>query len=328
MTAKLNYIIICFLLIFASQELKAQEDNKTRNLSISPNSYFTSDSSSIGLAFKNHQKEGPNRFFTFHDHDPKFGAANFHEHLYLDPFEEITERFSIVQLEASYQLNRRIKANIELPWHTSTRIFPIEDSIKRQSGIGDLQVGFQYVLYEEAPRLQSSSLRQFLIGEIQLGIPTGQYRIKDAENDIEPHLQPGTGSLAFNPAILYHIDYKKWAFNAKAAFRTYRPNIFQYRPGNDWHLHSRIRFAALQKTNFALETGLAVHWWRHEEDLMNKSLTGEETSFTTFNLMPTVNLQYRKLIIEISHQIPIMQQQGDSALQFNYISQAKLKWQL
>lgn len=218
------HLLIGLVLLFQINTLLANSHKSLHDKSIQYQQNF------IGLSQNYFSQSGPSIFFSFHDHDPAFGNSNFHTHTFFDPFTDAKETIITTSIEAQYYLIDQIAFGFKLPIHKHQRIY--KDEIIKVTGLGDLMLNTLYHFYNSKNFNPNEKVNHLLTGFFQVQIPTGIYRQADILNDIEPHIQNGTGSFNYDIMLAYKMDYNKWRFNLSSIYHLNQKNYYQFKVGN------------------------------------------------------------------------------------------------
>jgi len=268
--------------------MKAQE----RILSASPLFY---QKNKIGLHYQQYSQKGQAILFSFHDHNPRFGNNNFHTHLYNNPFEEVKEQYQRLLLNGNYYLNKRFSLIFEIPYHKSTRYFEEAESY-RLKGVGDIKLGATYHVYD-SKLLKPDALTQQISSLYVWGkFKTGKYNIANELNDIDPYLQPGTGSLDFSATLEHQVLFSQFSidaalsydYNGISYYQLKFANRYSFRLGGSYkfihqshiQLHFLSHLSYTKKQNDALESKAIARPNRYSETLFHTGLLFSYTNWT------------------------------------------------
>lgn len=178
------------------------------------------------------EREGTQNYMTFHDHN----APNlpYHDHYYRDPLTSNVETYTVTSLEAQWYLNSRTLSYLYLPYIANRRNLntPLNEVMKK-NGLGDILVGGKYYLYNSALYRTRPNFKQYLLFGVGMKFPTGSYNDFDSKtNEIEPTLQPGSGTTDFLLSADYQLQFKHFILQAAATYRINQENRYTYRYGN------------------------------------------------------------------------------------------------
>src|SRR5262245_10505977 len=157
----------------------------------------------------------------------------------IEPFahREVRTQNTMMQLDLDYGLGNRLTLSASLPFfndrdheHYEDVGTPAEHFTRSDgtSGFGDARIGARYGLMVRPVNL--------LVGGLWLKVPTGAYKLRNSDGDInEPTIQPGSG--AFDVAASLHYSHQQTStkidwFGA-ASYEVNTENDLDYRMGNE-----------------------------------------------------------------------------------------------
>ena len=280
-------LIGCFILLIGCDSLLAC-DFCNYYLGINPNY----NQNAIGLRFRTSSYTGN------HSHNNIIGNSDGHIH---------TESSANYEFYGTYALWGRW---YPVPKLQLTGNFPISDNYEMENnekashitGIGDLMLVALYQVYN-TPSDSSSAFNQrlFLGGGIKF--PTGVYRETSSDGELEPLLQPGTGSFDFIASLNYLAKIKKAGLNTDITYRinTSNKNGFQF--ANRLNATVLLFYKIPIKAWTLIPSG-GVYYEQALMDLDNNTYlqnTGGKVLFSQFG----VDIYYKNFSVNFGYQIPV-----------------------
>lgn len=207
-----------------------------------------------------------------------------------DHHREIRTQNTLVEIDMAYGLTDRLTLEWQLPVINDRDhehfgdVGTAEEHFSRgdgSSGFGDIRVGLRYALSVKA--------RQILVGGLAVKAPTGQYRLRDSEGEInEPTIQPGTGSTDFIGSLAWSrqvVPQKGECFFA-GSYRWNGENGLDYRFGDETQASAGFRY----RTEHQVTWSIQVNGRRADRD---EFLGGgvPSTGSTLVNLTPGLRLE-------------------------------------
>lgn len=174
-----------------------------------------------------------------------------------DHHREIRTQNTLVEIDMAYGLTERLTLAWQLPIvndrdheHFDEVGSPDEHFTHADgsSGFGDLRVGVRYGLLVGSQDL--------LVGGLFVKFPTGQYKLRDSEGDInEPSIQPGTGSTDLSGSLLYshQVGPLKAEWFVTASYRLNRESDLEYRFGDETQAGAGFRDRTERQITWSLQ---------------------------------------------------------------------------
>lgn len=196
------------------------------------------------------------------------------------------------------------------------------------SGLGDISIVSKYLLYNTMATDSSKfSVRLLLGGGIK--IPTGSFNksytvtpftdykgntvFQEPYSELDPHLQPGTGSLDFILTQEFQIRYNKLGFSTNNSYRINTRNKNDFRFAN--RLNSNNYFFYLLKMGdftFTPIAGISLEYSKRDQFKDRAYLnSGGSVIFQNIGL----KTYYKNLALGASFWAPLRQQLNDHQLQ-------------
>lgn len=206
-----------------------------------------------------------------------------------DHHREIRTQNTLVQLDLDYGLTDRVTIFSVLPLLNDRRHEHFDDAgtASERFTNGDGTAGFGDVRFGARGALAVRP-KGIFVGGLTLKAPTGAYRLRDGEGDIdEPTIQPGTGAMALAASLYYaHLPSPgggEWF--ASGSYQANQRNDLHYRIGNEAIVNAGFDRKLRGRATWSLQ--LNARWTRRDAFL------GENvpsTGATLVNLTPGLRL--------------------------------------
>ncbi len=147
----------------------------------------------------------------------------------------------------------------------------------------------------------------YLGGGIKL--PTGKFDPELVRQNINPNLQPGTGTLDWLASASYTLRYGNWGLNANALFRLSGENSEQFQFGNRLNAGGRLFYwTQTGQSSWLPSVGIAHEWAAEDFDHGASVLeTGGYATFATAGL----DWYFNNLAFSAQWDIPVAQYLGN-----------------
>ncbi|MFK7907925.1 MAG: transporter [Chitinophagales bacterium] len=265
-------IFVLLLLAFLPSSIFAQNDLEYNYIKISTQSL---------------EREGTMRYMTFHDHSTP--NLPYHEHYYYDPLTYTVETYSLTSLSAQWYLNSRTLAYAYIPYVSNKR--QIDNSLNevtQKSGLGDVIIGGKHYLYNSALYQQNPTFKQYLLLGVGLKLPSGSYNdFDEAKREIEPTLQPGTGTMDFLITGDYQLHYRRFILQAAASYSINQKNKYTYQYGNQINASIEALYEIELNPNIDLTPNLALQYIDAESNVINGALIDGSSTTSGFEFLGT-----------------------------------------
>lgn len=207
-----------------------------------------------------------------------------------DHHREIRTQNTLVEVDMSYGLTDRLALEWHLPLVNDRDhehfgdVGTVDEHFSRgdgSSGFGDIRAGVRYALAVKA--------RLILVGGLAIKAPTGEYRLRDSEGEInEPTIQPGTGSTDVIGSLAWsrQVVPQKGEWFLSGSYRWNGENGLDYRFGDETQATAGFRF----RTERLVTWSLQVNGRRADRD----EFLGDgvpSTGSTLVNLTPGLRLE-------------------------------------
>jgi len=230
-----------------------------------------------------------------------------------DHHREIRTQNTLVQLGALWGVTERLTLAADLPLINDREhehfddVGPSEFFTRQDgaSGFGDVRLGARYALLVKS--------KDILVGSLAVKLPTGEYRLRDSEGDInEPTIQPGSGSYDAIAGLYYARQVLPMAVEvfASAARKTNTENDLDYRFGSENLVSAGVQHMAGARFSWSAQVNLR----RTAHDVYRGDLV-DSTGGTLVNLTPGIRVQSgRAAAFYAFAQIPVHQDVHDAQL--------------
>ena len=174
-----------------------------------------------------------------------------------DHHREIRTQNTLVEIDLSYGLTDRLALEWHLPLVNDRDhehfgdVGTVDEHFSRgdgSSGFGDIRAGIRYALAVRA--------RQILVGGLAVKAPTGEYRLRDSEGEInEPTIQPGTGSTDVIGSLSWsrQVIPQKGEWFLSGSHRWNGENGLDYRFGAETQATAGFRFRTERLVTWSLQ---------------------------------------------------------------------------
>lgn len=197
-----------------------------------------------------------------------------------------SETYNSYDLVANFYLTNRLQLNGSINF--SDNFIKQNDSILANvGGIGDLNIIAKYQLFNTTA-LEDTALKNKFIHRINIGagvtLPTGKfnkYTIKDfvtefkpnsiigsAEMELDPHIQPGTGSFSYLFLVEYLLKYNNVGFNSNLSYRISTTNKNNFRLSNRFNANGSFFMLNKLSSKIKLMPNLGLSYEVSEYDII------------------------------------------------------------
>jgi hypothetical protein len=167
-------------------------------------------------------------YFGEHSHDNLPLARVAHDLTATSTSVQAEERYRTTELWTRWYPFKKLVLQASIPVSYNTYMVTGEAAFITQ-GLGDIIVLAQYQIYNTTP-VEGNNFRQraFIGGGIKL--PTGAYNKKAEGDELDPHMQIGTGSVDYLTVATYIFKYKSLGYSADVTYKinTANSNDFQF----------------------------------------------------------------------------------------------------
>lgn len=215
------------------------------------------------------------------------------------------ERFHSLELWGRFYPVKRLQLLAVLPVNFFTQQAGA-DRLTR-NGLGDAVLLANYNLLQQAWGADKKWRQAFYLGG-GVKLPTGKFDPELIEQEINPNMQPGTGTFDWLGSASYTLRYANWGLNADMLLRFSRENSAEYRFGNRLNINGRLFYwAKTGKSSWLPSVGIAHEWAAEDCDSgVNLSDTGGFCEFGTIGL----DWYYGNLALSAAWNIPVHQYLG------------------
>ncbi len=315
----LLFAIICFCMCATSNTV-AQNDLEYNYLKIKR---------------KTIEREGTQNYMTFHDHSSTLNLP-YHDHYYRDPLTSNVETYTITSLEAQWYLNSRTLTYLYLPYTSNRRDFANSlNEVMKKNGLGDILLGGKYYLYNSALYRTRPNFKQYLLFGVGMKFPTGSYNDFDSRTkEIEPTLQPGSGTTDFLLSADYQLHFQHFTLQAAATYQINQENRYTYRYGNRLNIGVEALYNWSLNTNFEITPNVSLQLTDAKSNELNGSLingypagsdrfgTGGKVMWGSIGIaIKTKNTQ-----VQFDYSLPLSEELIGAQLPYNQQLEVSLRW--
>jgi|GEM_PF-553675 len=235
-----------------------------------------------------------------------------------------SETYNSYDLVANFYLTNRIQLNGSINF--SDNFIKQNDSIMANvGGIGDLNIITKYQLFNTSAVDDSITKNKF-IHRITVGagitLPTGKYNkytVKDfvtefkpnsivgsAEMELDPHIQPGTGSFSYLILADYLLKYNSVGFNANTSYRISTTNKNNFRLSNRFNANGSFFMLNKITSKIKLMPTFGLSYERSDYDIIDGEEyidSGGEVLFLNYG----INLFINKIGIAFNYYQPAIE---------------------
>jgi len=258
----------------------------------------------VGLTYSSQIKSGYMSAFAFHDHDPKFGNSNFHVHNYCNPFVTGKEVLQNLVLNGQYVVNKKITITISLPYSLKTQLFGDSINLFRK-GIGDIELGVKYSLFESEGQQLRSSIKQQTLLAVYTTLKTGKYNVATDLNDIDPHIQNGNGSTGWRASLQHFINFSRWDLSGAFDYLLKTKNYYQFKKGNSYKASIAASYNFNFSNDFLLKPAINLSYLNKIADTMEDKLIVKPTGYKAFSIGTNIEFRYKNTVIGFKYETPI-----------------------
>lgn len=216
-----------------------------------------------------------------------------------------TERFHSLELWGRFYPLKRLQVLGVVPVNFFTQQLGNETLIR--NGLGDAVVLANYNLLQQAWGTDKKWRQALYLGG-GVKFPTGKFDPELIGQNVNPNMQPGTGTFDGLVSASYTLRYGDWGMNADALMRFSRENSAQYHFGNRLNVSGRIFYwADAGRSSWLPSVGLSHEWAAEDLD------RGARLSDTGgFGLFGTVGLDWYlgNLALSAQWNLPVNQYFG------------------
>jgi hypothetical protein len=237
------------------------------------------------------------------------------------------EFYRTVDVWSNFFIGQKWVLNLSMSF-SDNKYVEDDSTIYTIGGIGDATAIIKYLVKNTLVTDSSKFINRLLIGG-GVKIPTGSFNdsytvvpsrsIKDniyygsPYEELDPHLQPGTGSVDFLILVEYLVRYKKLGLATNASYRINTTNSNQFRFANRLNANASL-FAMfkLPKFSFAPNVGTAYEF-SNRDQLSNESYINSGGTAVFLNVGNKVYIN--NVALGATYFKPIKQNLNDNQLQ-------------
>jgi hypothetical protein len=184
------------------------------------------------------------------------------------------------------------------------------------SGVGDVVAVAKHLLLNSKSSMDSLKFRHRLVAGGGIKFPTGSFKKKGMTDEVDHHLQSGTGSLDYLLLLEYLIRYQKTGFSGNVVYRINSENSNAFRFANRFSYDLSL-FQLFDNHRLKWMPSVGIAFESSERDQYNNERvlgSGGEALFLTYG----VKFFYQKVSLGITYfGKPIHEDLYDAPLQLN-----------
>lgn len=268
-----KFLLLCFVLSALQSNAC---DMCNFYLGINPNF----NKNSIGLRYRERSYIGE------HSHS----GTHTHEHT----TSSMKEIYQTYELWGRWYPTPKVQTMVCLPYCINT------DDEGKITGLGDAILLTQFQLYNTPPdTVKKFRQRIFAGGGIKL--PTGTFK-KTFDEELNPHMQPGSGSIDFIIACNYTAKYKNFGLAADGSYKINTSNKNNFLFANRLNASLNV-FYSFSKNTKSLIPMLGLYYEQGERDIESNIYLGNTGGKVAF-INTGIDLYFKKISVNLSYQIP------------------------
>lgn len=273
------------------------------NLYLSINPGFNQNA--IGLRYRTSTYVG------FHTHDHEEGLQEDHDH-----GEEMYEHYNTYSVWGRWCPTAKLKfiANLQ---YADNYIIEGDHMESHVSGLGDAIVIGQYQLFNSTPD-STKHFRQRLFAGGGVKFPIGNFRIHDENGEMEPTMQPGSGSWDFVLSTNYMLKIGWFGVNTNVLYHLTTQNVNGFRHANKFNVTSSA-FAIVSKGKFRFIPNTGLYLEQAVKDADNGVLMENSGGLAMFN-QTGLDVYLKSFALNFACQIPVYEmlngEQGSNKTRF------------
>lgn len=209
-----------------------------------------------------------------------------------------TEYYNNVELFGRYYFTPVLRVLFSIPFSFN------EIDGKRLNGTGDAKVIAQYQIYNSEITGKTNFWQRIFLGG-GLKLPTGVYNKSLTFGVVEPHFQPGTGSLdgIFSGTHLFKFMKQNFGMNTDIVYTLNGENENDYRFANRFNVTSTI-FYEVPTSTFTFLPHAGVYYEYAANDKLKGIVVGDSGGKTLFGT-GGLDIYYNKFSLDLNFQFPI-----------------------
>jgi hypothetical protein len=232
------------------------------------------------------------------------------------------EQYNSYDLILNIALGKRVNLLISNSF-SDNYVYKNDSIIDNISGVGDMQVIINHKLFYTKVSNDSLAKNRFL-HRLTIGagieLPTGSFNkqsVKSYETkvtgntilgqpltELDPHLQPGTGSLNYLFLIEHLVKYNIIGWNTNLSYKINSANKNEFKFANRFNVNSSLFLMATINKNITIMPNSGISYEFSERDSQNNILemdSGGEAAFIT----PGLKLLIKNIALDINYFHPI-----------------------
>lgn len=236
----------------------------------------------------------------------RYQYMHYHTQLKSDATQFSNDYYKTAELWTGFNISNRWQVLAFIPYRINKQI--TDDGIKKQNGLGDISVLFNYNLLGKRSHSGNANIDQQLWLGGGLKLPTGKNNADVTSASANPgdvNWQSGTGSTDFLLNAAYYININKMGLNTSINYKINTHNKSEYHYGNRFTANTfayyKVRAAGL---GFAPNVGLL-----YENSATNKlnKITVDQTGGNILLAATGLEVNFNKIALGANVQLPLSQ---------------------
>jgi hypothetical protein len=213
---------------------------------------------------------------------------------------ESTEFYNNAEIFARYYFNPKLRALISIPFSQNK----IDGN--NLSGFGDIKIIGQYAVYNPSIMTDTKFWQRLFIGG-GVKLPTGSYNKEITTGEVEPHFQPGTGSLdlIFTVTHLAKLINNGFGMTNDIVYTANTQNKNNYQFANRFNITSTF-FYEIPKGKFIILPHGGIYYESAGMDKLNGNYVDDSGGNILFGTAG-IDLYYKNISLDVNIQGPLNQ---------------------
>lgn len=140
-----------------------------------------------------------------------------------------TEYYNTAELWGRMQVGKRLQLYAFVP--VNHYIQREAGTSSKTSGLGDITLAANYILYNSAPQ-RDKRFKQTLLAGGGIKLPSGKFNNPKTGDELNPSMNTGTGSIDYLAQVIYQCRYGRAGLNTDMNYRVNSNNSRDFRFGN------------------------------------------------------------------------------------------------
>lgn len=221
-------------------------------------------------------------------------------------YDNYGQMHSLYELRGSWYVNNRWSITGILP--LSHKYIAREgDRLETPVGLGDITVLAQYIAVRDGKKMAAKGFEQRLVVGAGIKAPTGTFNNIGYEEEIDPRLQNGTGSVDFLFMASYFVKMRKLAFTTNVVYKANTANNNAFRFGNSFNTDLKMLYVHNFK-KFTLAPSVGARVELAGVDMDNGEPYGLDTGGKTYLASAGFECYYNNVSFSASYLHPVLLQ--------------------